>query len=444
MAIEHYKEQHSKKRKPDQSEEDSEGSESEDDERPEETPLKGFTVKKSKRLQKKKKPAEVQNSDHEISEPENDLLVTVYVHIITPALHPKSKETVTKKGPFFINIEDQTHPRLIIQLAKTIGCLSSSIKPEKLEWKLETPKNDPWKPLGDIAGFKAMIKVLKEKKRNPKLQSFAVIISTPRVRLIEGQTEMDHYEEDPGLIGNSIRAQKRYIPLAMIPDSQHYEYMKRMELNDLRIQIWAKKIQDGETTTLEPPMSVAFSEQHRIKRIPVVVEVPGSAGLANSSLQNTSPSFQSPSGFPFPPYAYPFFMPGVPSYPGFPSPLQNSICQNFPGHPSAPQPIWQTASIQAASNTHVAVAASPMSPQKSPQQIKMPRPCSLDEFCQRYDLTSRDQARLDKLEVIPGDRGVEKLSEKAWLDVGFTELSWGRFLESHRSFVSDVKNGAWV
>jgi len=200
MAIKHYKEQHSKKRKPDQLEEDSEGS---DDESPEETPLglstnfsyrylrslahvEGFTVKmKSKRLQKKKEPAEVQDSDHENSEPENDPLVTVYVHIITPALHPKSKETVMKKGPFFINVEDQTHPRLIIQLAKMIGCLSSSIKAEKLEWKLETPKNDPWKPLGDIAGFKAMIKVLKEKKRNPKLQSFAVIISTPRVRLME-------------------------------------------------------------------------------------------------------------------------------------------------------------------------------------------------------------------------------------------------------------------
>jgi len=130
-------------------------------------------------------------------------------------------------------------------------------------------------------------------------------------------------------------------------------------------------------------MSVAFSEQHHIKRIPAVVEVPGSAGSANS-LQNAPPAFQSPSGFPFPPYGYPFFMPGVHSYPGFPSPLQHSMSQNFLG---APQPFSQTAPIQTALNTHIAVAASLMSPQKSPRKIKIPQPCSLDEFCQQYDLT---------------------------------------------------------
>lgn len=61
-----------------------------------------------------------------------------------------------------------------------------------------------------------------------------------------------------------------------------------------------------------------------------------------------------------------------------------------------------------------------------------------------YDISDRDAMRLEKLEVIPGDRGVEKLGEKHWEAVGFTELSWGRFLEAHAEFITAAKNGTWV
>jgi hypothetical protein len=83
-------------------------------------------------------------------------------------------------------------------------------------------------------------------------------------------------------------------------------------------------------------------------------------------------------------------------------------------------------------------------PATLPQKFKLPWPCPLNEFCFLYDTSKCDAAQLKKLEVIPGNQGVEKLGEKHWGAVGSTELLWGRFLEAHSEFVTTAKNGTWV
>jgi hypothetical protein len=68
----------------------------------------------------------------------------------------------------------------------------------------------------------------------------------------------------------------------------------------------------------------------------------------------------------------------------------------------------------------------------------------LATFCERYNITSTDQERLEKLEFLPGDR-IDKLSEADWkVHAGFTALSWQRIIDKNNNFQCDARNGLWV
>lgn len=74
----------------------------------------------------------------------------------------------------------------------------------------------------------------------------------------------------------------------------------------------------------------------------------------------------------------------------------------------------------------------------------LPRPVSLDEFCDHYGIDNEDRARLSKLKVQPGDRRVEKLDREDWQGhAGFAKLSWDDFITKHKLFVTDVRAGKW-
>lgn len=63
-------------------------------------------------------------------------------------------------------------------------------------------------------------------------------------------------------------------------------------------------------------------------------------------------------------------------------------------------------------------------------------------FCERYSISPIDHERLSKLEVEIGDAAaLESLEREDWVAVGFTKLAWGRFLEKHRQFLRDAKDG---
>lgn len=101
-----------------------------------------------------------------------------------------------------------------------------------------------------------------------------------------------------------------------------------------------------------------------------------------------------------------------------------------------PAPILAPSS---ASGLHISVpsaptlASMPKSAPSSPSKaIKLPRPVSTREFCNRYSISASDETKLNMLEFIPGDRGVEKLGREEWHGVGtFSKLAWNNFLLNH-------------
>jgi hypothetical protein len=83
-------------------------------------------------------------------------------------------------------------------------------------------------------------------------------------------------------------------------------------------------------------------------------------------------------------------------------------------------------------------------PQSTPIALVLPRKISLDEFCERYDIPPQDKAKLEILDVIPGDHdALLTLEREDWAAAGFAKLGWTRFLAKHARFVEDVRNGLW-
>ena len=80
---------------------------------------------------------------------------------------------------------------------------------------------------------------------------------------------------------------------------------------------------------------------------------------------------------------------------------------------------------------------------QSPVKFQLPD-ISLAAFCQRYNINSMDQERLEKLEFLPGDK-IDKLPEMDWkTHAGFTALSWQQIVDKNHSFERDARNGYWL
>jgi hypothetical protein len=78
--------------------------------------------------------------------------------------------------------------------------------------------------------------------------------------------------------------------------------------------------------------------------------------------------------------------------------------------------------------------------------VSLPRPISLEEFCQHYAILPQDEVKLKKLDVIPGDHEeLLSLERVDWEERGgFAKLTWDRFLKVHLKFLEDVRNGLWA
>jgi hypothetical protein len=69
----------------------------------------------------------------------------------------------------------------------------------------------------------------------------------------------------------------------------------------------------------------------------------------------------------------------------------------------------------------------------------------LADFCSRYGVSESDQTKLGLMEYKLGNRAVETLEENEWkVEFKFTKLGWRGFLDAHRTFLKDVKNGNWA
>ena len=79
-----------------------------------------------------------------------------------------------------------------------------------------------------------------------------------------------------------------------------------------------------------------------------------------------------------------------------------------------------------------------------PKIIALPRPISLEEFCQYYKISDSDHEKLLLLEVELGDRRCEQLGEAEWkVEAKFSKLAWDRFKDKHARFCDDVTKGIW-
>jgi hypothetical protein len=113
----------------------------------------------------------------------------------------------------------------------------------------------------------------------------------------------------------------------------------------------------------------------------------------------------------------------------------------FPGYAQVAQPNFF--------ENHANVpryAQVPASAQTLAVPIQLPRPVSLVEFCQRYQISPQEQVKLTTLDVVPGDHAaLLELGREDWEAIGgFSKLAWGRFLTTHQRFLVDVQNGLWA
>jgi hypothetical protein len=118
--------------------------------------------------------------------------------------------------------------------------------------------------------------------------------------------------------------------------------------------------------------------------------------------------------------------------------LQQLLSQSLPVQ-AAVAPIPGPVSVNVP-----ALPASSSAPPSPTKLIRLPRPVSCHDFCDRYEVSPGDEAKLDALEFIPGDWSIERLGRENWQgDAGFTKLGWDRILQKHKEFLADVSKGSW-
>jgi hypothetical protein len=151
----------------------------------------------------------------------------------------------------------------------------------------------------------------------------------------------------------------------------------------------------------------------------------------------TGPYFNNyppPYGFPgFPPAPLHHYPPQYPYYPPYyqqPPPDPQGHYANVNGN--YPQPFRRGPD-------------GPNSAPPSPVKVVLPRPVTLSEFCEHYEIDGDDEARLVKLKFHPGDRRIEKLGREDWQGyAGFSKLAWEDVVTKHKLFLRDVKGGCWA
>ena len=114
-------------------------------------------------------------------------------------------------------------------------------------------------------------------------------------------------------------------------------------------------------------------------------------------------------------HAYPY--PPVPNYPGFPY-----------GQPPGMFPVLPAKDLSPASSPGTAF------------HLGIP----LADFCARYKISKSDEEKLESLEYKPGNKAILTLTADDWKEVKFTVLGWKAFLEAHKRFLRDVKDGLWT
>ncbi|KAF8955172.1 hypothetical protein BDZ97DRAFT_1765296 [Flammula alnicola] len=381
--------------------------------------------------------------------------VAVYIIVeapATPGSRPKTKATGVSarppahRGPFWLDIEAnyETFKGL---LAKTLPCRPENLPLAHLQWKYDKPVNDRKKSVATPMGYEALQESLKERTKD---RAITIHMPPPTQDATTWDTgdgnyvdmPFDFYDEFASTVPSELSAKAQIAAIetksvdhlhdlkAQYPVNNHAALFpgKRVfhqkgsywDLTDLKLKIWANSLSLGSAgvSLNQPPISMHFDMDHRLK--PAHSRQDENTAPSHH-LTPRSPSCQTSVPYPYPyappPYAYPPMF----GYPPFP--------QFYPKPPASPPPP---------------LAANPPPVLESPKtalRLKIP----LAAFCQRYDIPDSDQEKLVKLEYRPGNRVVEKMPASEWKDgCGFSFMGWETFLDAHRVFLKDAKDGKWA
>ncbi|KAF9245011.1 hypothetical protein BU15DRAFT_59174 [Melanogaster broomeanus] len=399
----------------------------------------------------------------------------------------KGSTTVVKsvQCPAFLFSTITSFNDLVQEIAKAAKTNVAQLILTRLHWKHETPAKGERKLLANDVGYKAMLKSIEAKKGNPVIFFYlpkpAEIEEPPVLSTIQNNLMMANYDELTSGENDSIKGQidlmrnsygvqrsqldERY-PVGnhpLFPGKRIYAAKEKdfWELSPLRLDVWASAIvwsflvAKGRATYDTPPISAHFTASATIKpRRPE----PGSPlatftayhmyqkattghaealppPIAGNELvyqPGTAPPLMPAGVYPSPNMLQPYY----PQYPGFPLPY-------FPPGPSYYTLPYQVLPNSQVSGSNMHPMHNPPSPMSSPSATTSHH-VTLETFCTRYMISTKDSERLAALEYMPGNRLVEHLSEADWKAAGFSILGWRGFLYAHGKFCKAIRDGSWA
>ncbi|EPQ54981.1 hypothetical protein GLOTRDRAFT_129290 [Gloeophyllum trabeum ATCC 11539] len=249
------------------------------------------------------------------------------------------------------------------------------------------------------------------------------ILNPPQTMSIQEQMAGLDVATSPGLT-----VLREHYPIGRCPLFPNIHVYKsgdnHWELNDLRLQIWAVHMGKGATNIDCPPASAHFAHDKWL-RVSSAATTASTGPLVQPCVafvnngrdqnlftqhllfQNQQLTNQIQSFEPFQmPFTNPCFAGPTPQF-------------GFGGYP-----------VQHLLHT---IPASRDVPEH-------PRKVTLDKFCHVHKVLDSDFAKLQALDYVPGDCGVETLPREDWSSAGFVTLSWDQFLKKHHAFIKDVCN----
>ncbi|KAJ7460444.1 hypothetical protein B0H11DRAFT_2198948 [Mycena galericulata] len=373
----------------------------------------------------------------------------VQVRRNTAAKAPAPK--ITPVGPFLFQ-SSLSYADFLAMLAKGCRTKANHLPVNSMEWKFDCPTNSAKKPLSNADGYTAMIKTVKDRRKDFVFSVYMPPPSVVKSELPWHTIDRAEGDEDDGNGGGplldfeynvdeltapsssslSIREQIAGIDAASNPHLQ--ELLERypvdnsplfpgkriyhnetgyFELNDIKLRVWAVAKAKGAATLDRPPNSNHFMKSQTIcppttpvpPPVALMLSQPKTSLLSNDSLMlrllllNTNPLLGMQ--------------------------LQSNIFPPLPALPPAPP----TPAV--------------ISPPSVATPIKLPCEITIEEYCDSYQIKDDERRVLKELGYIPGDIGLTELTADDWAATKISPLGKGRILRQHAAFLKDVSDGAW-
>ncbi|KAA1469054.1 hypothetical protein DENSPDRAFT_834586 [Dentipellis sp. KUC8613] len=418
-----------------------------------------------------------------------DRQATAYIHVVVPGSPVasssrsgrggKSSKTASDqtlhRGPFFFSLT-MKYDSFLKELALATPCRVEGLVVSRMSWKFEKPQNSQTKALTNATGYEAMIRALKEKKKD-RIVIIVMPAPTKAPDAVPWDTGDDQNINEGQDIGEELMARSpddavvsardqllgldassklafealcECYPVgnnALFPGKRIYSKGNQYwELTDMRLRVWASHISQKGASKETAPLSVHFGVDKCIKppastpatglAMPIpspgalaVMQSPSDSSVLQALQSGLNPLLAFSSLGPASLLSSASLLGGIPQFQLLQQLLQPSLNAS-----SVSQPIssTSTSSLPGAKTTSAPASPGTMSNHR----------VSLDMFCELYDISPADKVKLEKLEVLPGEKAVETLGRQDWGDIaGFSKLAWDRFITKHRQFRQDLRDG---